>query len=585
MYSVNQKYIDKMNSDDTKDFTFKLNVKLNKDASTLLTLTPNDVEADSLQLSRQATSNNYFTLGGVCSSKLTMSLTSSGVDKLLEAGLLRKDICFEYNEWLKVDDTNQSSSDYSINTDGSENTTGKVKNGYFYVNKVENSDYSCNLELYDSMLAFSIDISYNDGIILTQGYRSILELLTLFCESCSTDLYKLTVANDIESRIYNKEVLFSLGNDGSVDSYRNALGYLSILAGGFIVINRDGELDLVNYNNTVVASIGDNRVYDYSMSEVEYEINEISTSVAGFDYTVKNKTSASEKLIKLFFSENPFLRGIQTADAKELDASVKSCINNMLLSCQGIKFDGGDFEIDHRPELDLGDCIQFTKAYVDNKTKNILTKSYNNVILCNIESSFNTFDSMSCNKYDLESAYGSKSSSSFKTSSGGSSALVSSYYTQFLTKDVSVGEGKEVKLFNSLILLSGGIGAMASFVAVCNITGVGNIQFNIVYDNVAHPIKPRYTFHNDGYFTVSFDIGLDPVEEDMQHSLNIYIKSLDTATLNIATLDAELIINASGVKASEPKWTGRYELTDEVAIISLPNVINVLGFNSVINKE
>lgn len=585
MYNVNQKYIDKMSSDDTKDFTFKLNVKLHKDAETLLTLTPNDVEADSLQLSRQATSNNYFTLGGVCSSKLTMSLTSSGVDKLLEAGLLRKDICFEYNEWLKVDDANQSKSDYSINTDGSENITGKVKNGYFYVNKVENSDYSCNLELYDSMLAFSIDISYNDGIILTQGYRSILELLTLFCESCSTDLYKLTVASDIESRIYNKEVLFSIGNDGSVDSYRNALGYLSILAGGFVVINRDGELDIINYNNTVVASLNENRVYDYSMSEVEYEINEISTSVAGFDYSIKNKTSASEKLIKLFFSENPFLRGIQTADAKELDNSVKSCINNMLLSCQGIKFDGGDFEIDHRPELDLGDCIQFTKAYVDNKTKNILTKSYNNVILCNIESNFNTFDSMSCNKYDLESAYGSKSSSSFKTSSGGSSALVSSYYTQFLTKDISVGEGKEVKLFNSLILLSGGIGAMASFVAVCNITGVGNIQFNIVYDNVAHPIKPRYTINNEGYFTVSFDIGLDPVEEDMQHSLNIYVKSLDTATLNIATLDAELIINASGVKASEPKWTGRYELTDEVALISLPNVINVLGFNSVINKE
>lgn len=585
MYSVNQKYIDKISSDDTKDFTFKLNVKLHKDASTLLTLTPNDVEADSLNLSRQATSNNYFTLGGVCSSKLTMSLTSSGVDKLIEAGLLRKDICFEYNEWLKVDDTNQSSSDYSINTDGSENTTGKVKNGYFYVNKVENSDYSCNLELYDSMLAFSIDISYNDGIILTQGYRSILELFTLFCNSCSTDLYKLTVASDIESRIYNKEVLFSLGNDGSVDSYRNALGYLSILAGGFVVINRNGELDLINYNNTVVASLNENRVYDYSMSEVEYEINEISTSVAGFDYTVKNKTSASEKLIKLFFSENPFLRGIQTADAKELDASVKSCINNMLLSCQGIKFDGGDFEIDHRPELDLGDCIQFTKAYVDNKTKNILTKSYNNVILCNIESNFNTFDSMSCNKYDLESAYGSKSSSSFKTSSGGSSSPVSSYYTQFLTKDISVGEGREVKLFNSLILLSGGIGAMASFVAVCNITGVGNIQFNIVYDNVAHPIKPRYTLHNEGYFTASFDIGLDSVEEDMQHSLNIYVKSLDTATLSIATLDAELIINASGVNTSEPKWTGRYELTDEVAFISLPNVINVLGFNSVINKE
>ena len=68
MYTVNQKYIDKINSDSPKDFTFKLNVKLNKDANTLLTLTPDDVESESLKLSRQATSNSYFTLGGVCSS-------------------------------------------------------------------------------------------------------------------------------------------------------------------------------------------------------------------------------------------------------------------------------------------------------------------------------------------------------------------------------------------------------------------------------------------------------------------------------------------------------------------------------------
>lgn len=585
MYNVSTYYIDKINDDTTKKFTFKFNVKLNRTSSTLVVLTTDDVESDGINLSRQATSNSYFTIGGVCSSKLSMNLTSSGVDKLKNSGLLRKNVCFEYVEWLKVDDSNQNEDDFSINNDGSENTTGKVVNGLFYINSIENSDYSCGLELYDSMLAFSTDITYNDGIILTQGYRTIKDLLVLFCESCSNDNYNLSVASDIDDRIKNNDVLFSLGNDGSIDSYRTALGYLSILACGFLVINRYGDLDLVSYNNTTVADINENKVFEYSMVDTEYEINEISTTVAGFDYSVRNKLSSDNTLAKLFLSENPFLRGIQNPDTSELDKSVKDCIDNILFSIQTLKFNSGDFEIIARPELDLGDCISFTKSYIDHETKNVLTKTYNNVILCNINHNFHTFDSMSCNKYDLEASYGSKSSSSFKTSSGGSSKLVSAYYTSFLTKDINLKAGREVKLYSSLILLGSGIGAMASLVAVCNITSIGNIQFNIVYDNVPHPIKPKYTFHNNGYFTVSFDIGLDPVEADMQHSLNIYIKSIDTAELSISTLDSELIINASGIQASEPTWTGRYECSDDVETIKLDNVINILSFNSSINIE
>jgi hypothetical protein len=578
MYNVSNYYKTKIESKDPHVFTFRINVRKSRKSDILATLTESDVESDSIKISRQATSNNYFTVGGVCSAKLSLILTNKGVAKLDALGLISKNMCFEYIEWLKTDDPNQSTTDITKNTDNTENTSGKVPFGFFYINTIQNTDYNCSLELYDAMLAFSADITYNDGIILSQGFRTIKELLMLFCESCSNDVYDLTIASDIESRIANNKQTFSVGNDGQIDSYRNGLGYLSILAGGFIIINRSGDLDIVHYNNTILALLDENDVVECKMSEAEFELNGISTSVAGFDYRVKNKNSGS-KLAMIFLNENPFLRGIQEADAKELNTAIKTSINNVLTAIQGVKFDGGDIDAIARPELDLGDCISISRAIIDYDTREVLTKQYKYVILCSIEHSFYTYDSLSCNSYNLEESYTTKASSSFKTSSGGGSgSAVSSYYSLYLTKDINLQAGRQVKLFNVLLLLNKGIGAMASFVAICNVTGVGSIQFDIVYDNVTHPIKPRYTLSNEGYFTVSFDIGLDAVDEDMRHSLNIYIKSTDTAELSIATLDSQLVLTASGVKSAEPIWTGRYELTDEVSLVTFDNVINVLGF-------
>lgn len=585
MYNVSNYYKSKIESKDPHVFTFRINVRLSRKSSILATLNESDVESDSIKVSRQATSNNYFTIGGVCSSKLSLVLTNKGVAKLDALGLISKNVCFEYIEWLKTDDPNQSDDDITKNKNNTENTSGKIPFGFFYINTIQNTDYNCSLELYDAMLAFSSDITYNDGIILTQGFRTVKELLVLFCNSCSNKVYDLTIASDIDSRIVNNIQTFSIGNDGQIDSYRTGLGYLSILAGGFIIINRSGDLDIVHYNNTVSTSLDENDVVECKMSEAEFELNEISTSVAGFDYTVKNKNSGS-KLATIFLNENPFLRGIQEADAQELGQPIKTSVNNILTTIQGIKFDGGDIDAIARPELDLGDCISVSRAIIDYETKKVLTKQYKYVILCSIEHSFFTYDSLSCNSYNLEDSYTTKASSSFKTASGGGSgSAISSYYSLYLTKDVSLKATRQVKLFNALLLLNKGVGAMASFVAVCNITELGNIQFEIVYDNVTHPIKPRYTLNNKGYFTVSFDIGLDAVDEDMQHSLNIYIKSIDTAELSIATLDSQLILTASGVKSSEPKWTGRYELTDDVELLTLGNVINVLGFTESVSKS
>lgn len=586
MYPVSQKYLDQINSNNDNQFTFKLNVKRNRTSETLTTLTPDDLEGVNPIVEKQATGNSYFTIGGVCSSKMTMNLTSSGINKLKDAGMFHQNACLEYIEWLKVDDIAQDEDDFSLNADGTENETGKVECGYYYISTIKNSDYSCTIELYDAMLAFNIDVSYRDGINLTQGYRTIHEFLDMICKACTTDIYQLDLADDIDDRISNKDVTYTLGIDSDVESYRTTLGYLSILACGFLVINRAGKLDIIKYDNNNVAELDENAVFEYEMSDTEYEIHYISTSVAGFNYVAEVSPDTDKTFATIFLSENKFLRGIQTADAEELDQKVKDSIDTILEDCKGIKFNGGSITVEHRPELDLGDCISVTKAYVDYTTKALLTKTYENVIICSINSSFGTFDSISCNDYNLDSAYGNKSSSSFKTSSGGgSSKPISTYFAKYLANDLNLEPEAEFQMFNLLILLPSDIGATASIVCVANVTAIGNVEFYIVYDSIELPLKPKYTIHNEGYFTFSFDIGLDPVDGDMQHSLLVYIKSIDTLALETGATDTEIIINASGVQSIQPSWTGRYEITERVRTIHIDNLVNVFGFEESVQKQ
>lgn len=588
MYNVSDFYLDAINKEFT-EWRIKVNVKLNKDSETLLVLNGDeDFLSETVKLSSQATSSNTFTIGGVCSSELNISLSSEGIYKLKQLNLLRKYVCFDVNVWILTDDENQNKDDFTFNIDGSENKTGKVHIGYFYIYTVKNSDYKCDLKLYDAMLAFAKDISTKDQINLQQGFRTIYEWLNLFCKSCSDDTFKLGVASGLSLRIANNDETFTIDRDQSMDSYRNAIGYLTVLAGGFAVINRDGLLDIISFNNDNVYHFSHKKIMSYELSEEEYLIDSIKTTVAGFDYDSKTTEYVNENnTITIYLNENKYLRGRQPTDSEELSQIVKDEVDNITSHISGLRFLGGNIEVVGHPELDLGDCISFTKYYLSNVSSTPIEALYENFLICGINWDFQGYSSLKCNEYgDQSSENSSKLSSSFKRSNsggGGKDGVINSIERLVGLKRITISKYFDQKLFDAYFLVNADIGAQFTVTVTGEVIKEGDIYFRFIYDVEEYFYKPKY-YCRLGYKTFSLTCYLDPINIDYQHRLQVYIIS-NGAIIDVRDYDYQLIVMANGIVGADPSWTGRYDLSDSVQSFDMDNIIVLEGFEDELSHE
>lgn len=609
MFPVSAYYLSSILNSERK-WQIKGEVKLSNTSATLVTLENDDFITNTFQINRQSTNSGSFTLGGVCSTRVNLTLTYSGIGKMKSVSALQKGYCVKLAVWLKTSDPNQSDTDYSKNLDLSENTTGKVELGYFHIYNIKNSDYQCDLELYDAMLAFDRDITNQDAIYLYQGAKCISDWLELFCESCSTTNYQLSLADGVASKILNNEALFFIGTDSTLKNYRDAIGYLSILAGGFAIINRDGELDIEFYQTDSVLSVPHNNVMSYDVDDNLYRVAKLSTSIAGFDYSAYNSAQVLGALgAEIFLTENPFLRGIQPEDATELSTTIIDIIDSLMESLENVYFYGGSFEILGRPELDCGDCITINTLVLDKATDTMVSKVYPNVLICGHNWGYQVWSTVKCNSY-VEVTASSKPTSSFKTASGGGGGGATNSTVYFVgTKDLTLQANRTITVFDILFLNKANISAHASVTITADIIQAGDVEFKILYDNVEYWSRPKWSIH-EGYYTFSFDIGLASTEVDQQHSLIIQAISkasrhfnirsainqnkdnifdlddrvvaleggqtggtsdvdrndypMTSTIMSVAALDYQIVITASGVRQGEASWTGRYELADDV---------------------
>lgn len=577
MYEVSEYYKSAI-SKNTKAWCIKVEVKQNRKSETIVVLEGDDLITDTFSMSRQSTSKSNFSIGGVCAAEASLTLTYEGIQKLSSRNLLRKDICFKIRTWLKTEDPEQSDDDFSMNIDGTENITGLVENGFLYIYEIKNADYACDVKLYDSMLAFDCDFSTKDAISLEQGAKTIYGWLELFCSSCSNESYDITIADGVEEKLINNTVLINVDSSADLNTYRDAIGYLSILAGGFAVIDRSGELDIRYYNNDNVAVIGDSLITEYYFDENVYSVESLSTSIAGFDYNIESDEVLEDALrADLFINENTFLRGIQPQDAENLTETVRSFIDNIFDRIKFIRFLGGSFETPCRPELDVGDCVSINVKVLDKSGGKsvIVPKTYSNILICGHSWRYQTYSTVKCRSYSEVSSSTRSSSPSKTTGSGGVS--VANTVMRFVgTEDVSLRGGRQDTLFNVVFLLDANMECLVSFTAIANIAEAGDIEFIIIYDNIEYICRPKYT-SQVGWFTYSFSIGLAESDSDMQHSLVINAMSYGVV-LDISKFDYQVIVTASGMGGAEDEWTGRYDISERVRPIAIG------GGNIVINS-
>ena len=364
----------------------KIEVSYNTSYEPIVTLSGDDLIENSIRISSQTTSYQSFTIGGVCSSRLNVTLSRKGVSKLKDSGAFRKGMCWKVIQWNKVNDDNQDSTNFSVNIDGSENTSGKCKLGVFYVSSIDNDDYSCDIEAYDGMLAFEKSINATKLKFMRNNLKTPEEWVEYIVTTCRTLGYVFSY--NIDSSLVNLNLQVKISDDVSVKTFREALGYLTILVGGFATFDEDGNLFIRTYDYIPVElTMSHKRLLSGKFDNEVSEITGFYSSVAGFDYENSVTNASTSNTVDIYVSENPFLRGIQEYNKTEANHAILNALTNISDSLLTKLFYGCDITVTAMPYIDLGDCLSVSRLVVSESgvSSDVINS---NIIVCDMTYNF-----------------------------------------------------------------------------------------------------------------------------------------------------------------------------------------------------
>lgn len=339
---------------------FKLFFSLSRGGDVLVELGIEDVVENSLVITSMATGASYFTVGGACTSKLTFTLTRDAVDKLTSVAALSKGMWVRVEQYNLVNASIQDENDYS---NGGSYTLGTCKMGSFFIYDIKNTDYKCDIVCYDSMLEFDRNVSQAELQYMQDNTKTIDGWCDYFCERCSTTNNLLSYVRT--SAIANETLEVCLSYDSSVNTFREAIEFLAMLAGGFATVTEDGELTIRTFSSESV-SIGSHEGLMEGIFEKNISIiSGFYTTVAGFDFSnVVSETSGYDN-INIYLPENPFVRGIQSADKTKMDDIVESALYATSSFLVGTKVYACKMTYNQLPYVEIGDRISTTRVVVN----------------------------------------------------------------------------------------------------------------------------------------------------------------------------------------------------------------------------
>ena len=254
---------------------------------------------------------------------------------------------------------------------------------------MKNSDYECEITAYDGMIRFDKAIGANVLKYMKKNKKTISGWLEYFCTKLNNSYFSFSYY--VSPQIVNSSLEVCISDDSEVDTYRQALGYISALACGFATFDNDGNLIIQTYNtDSSVESINDKRLYDYDFDSYVSRVTSFSSSVAGFDFSLDytgDKGSAEE--IEIAIAENPFLRGLQKYNSDTLDSSINTALTDIATAILGVCFYGCNVDIVQRPYLDLGDMIDVQRVVV-NDDGSLSSINTTNIIVCSYDYAFCT---------------------------------------------------------------------------------------------------------------------------------------------------------------------------------------------------
>lgn len=368
MISVNQKFIDSCNSDVVAS-QYKIKVSVNKSGTVLCVLNDDEFDISTGGIQRQASSGSACNIGGVCSTRLKITLNQKGIDKISNVDGFKKNYVLHLIQWNKVDDTYQSTSDYSLNLDNTENQTGKCDLGFYYISEIDNNYYNCSITAYDGMIAFERNFTMSQLKYLRDNKKSIDDWLDYLCGLVSNA--NINISYTISDITINDGITFNLSEDSSFDTIRDAISQLAMLKMAYATIDIEGNLTLKKGIQTDISTYSDTVDNEYMFScdndVVESVVGYFYTSIAGFEYENTYTDQEGRNVINLYLAENKFLRGNEPYNGTGLTSTTLTCLRNMSTAIMGYSFFSCDCEVNARPYLELGDVVQIERKFVDSQ--------------------------------------------------------------------------------------------------------------------------------------------------------------------------------------------------------------------------
>ena len=560
MRVISQYFTDAINQS-TQEWRVKIFFhSTDKNSPVVATLTDSEIVQSTLKIESQSTQNSNFTLGGVSSSLCSFNINTEGISVLKTANILRKFVCFEVCLWLKTNDPNQKPTDPTLNNDNTENTTSKIRLGYFYIDNIQDNTFDTSLTGYDAMLAADKAISNVDLSFLYQTGATISTYMTRIASAMTHDNYAVTA--DLTKQPYNNTYTLYYANDQTPTTYRDVLGQLSILAGGFFTINADGDLVFKEYSTLEAVSFTADRVFEYSQGNQTFQVALLSCNVAAFDVSATSATPLTADYSEVNLSENSFLRAEFPVNASTIPASVQSIITNLFNVVSNLRFTSGTVKIPSRPDLELGDNITCICYGYDRTTQTVTNITYTGILVAKHVWQYQTYSNITSLGYAKAEANQTQSTSTYKTSTD--ATPLNSIIRTIGTQEVNIAQAGQQQLFSLYFILIKDMEASMSISFTANVSNAGTYRLRILLDNVLYITEPKMYVPSAGYHTFSVTLGIGSYEYDGQHSLKVILISDDTFSCNIQPNDYQILITASAVREAVPEWTGVYEVDDTV---------------------
>ena len=558
----------------------KIACSVSKSTPVLCTLTDEDIIASSFKLSRQALKESYFTLGGACTSEVTFTLTSYGVAKLKKANLFVVSTCLTIKEWVPVDDSSQSKDDPSINEDGTENTTGMIKLGVFYIQELGNKPANCSVKAFDGMVALGKSITSQDLITFQTPY-SLQVRLNQIKEACLTGAYATDLAEitwdtpDASDVTMNTELA---SDKVDVSTYADMLSQLSILYGGFATFDVDGNLALIRLGvssetitipTDIIHGTGVDVSLDYST-----KIAVLESSVAGFTVRKPDSIVVEPPLGVLYLPEVGLLRGCQTPRKGNETYVMDTRIDKWLSFIKDIvvnkTFTGGSISVGNRPDIQLGSMLSFKywgMQYDDDGNGSWVEQTVSDFVVCKIDYSLNNETVLTCNSYQEHTDLGN-TGSSIVEGAGSSENTIANAVLLNRNKVSKSGTQKETAILGMNVALTAKMNTYLTttfkllFTEDNTSTEQAYLKCYFFVDGKKLLVQPQHPI-SPGVSTYSFSEALDAYQIDGVHRVDIYI-STTLGRWQLQAFDGVLVVMASNIASTASDWTGLVAINETI---------------------